>query len=93
VEIAALAKRKNLLCHVDACIGGFILPFIKEAGYEIPPFDFEVDGVTSLSADVHKYGYAPKGASVVLYKNHELRRFQFSLYTLNGREVFMVRLL
>ncbi len=81
VEIAALAKRKNLLCHVDACIGGFILPFIKEAGYEIPPFDFEVDGVTSLSADVHKYGYAPKGASVVLYKNHELRRFQFSLYT------------
>lgn len=81
VEIAALAKRKKLLCHVDACIGGFILPFIKEAGYEIPPFDFEVDGVTSLSADVHKYGYAPKGASVVLYKNHELRRFQFSLYT------------
>ena len=81
VEIAALAKRKNLLCHVDACIGGFILPFIKEAGYEIPPFDFEVEGVTSLSADVHKYGYAPKGASVVLYKNHELRRFQFSLYT------------
>lgn len=81
VDIAALAKRKNLLCHVDACIGGFILPFIKEAGYAIPPFDFEVDGVTSLSADVHKYGYAPKGASVVLYKNHELRRFQFSLYT------------
>lgn len=81
VDITALAKRKNLLCHVDACIGGFILPFIKEAGYEIPPFDFEVDGVTSLSADVHKYGYAPKGASVVLYKNHELRRFQFSLYT------------
>jgi len=81
VDIAALAKRKNLLCHVDACIGGFILPFIKESGYAIPPFDFEVDGVTSLSADVHKYGYAPKGASVVLYKNHELRRFQFSLYT------------
>lgn len=80
-EIAALAKKKNILCHVDACIGGFILPFIKEAGYAIPAFDFEVDGVTSLSADLHKYGYAPKGASVVLYKTHELRRFQFSLYT------------
>jgi glutamate/tyrosine decarboxylase-like PLP-dependent enzyme len=80
-EIAALAKKKNILCHVDACIGGFVLPFIKEAGYAIPAFDFEVDGVTSLSADLHKYGYAPKGASVVLYKTHELRRFQFSLYT------------
>ncbi len=80
-EIAALAKRKNLLCHVDACVGGFILPFIKELGYPIPRFDFEVDGVTSLSADIHKYGYSPKGASVILYRTHELRKFQFSLYT------------
>ncbi len=80
-EIAALAKRKNLLCHVDACVGGFILPFIKELGYPIPRFDFEVDGVTSLSADIHKYGYSPKGASVVLYRTHELRKFQFTLYT------------
>lgn len=79
--IAALAKKNNLLCHVDACVGGFILPFIKELGYAIPPFDFGVEGVTSLSADIHKYGYAPKGASVILYKNHELRKFQFSLYT------------
>ncbi len=80
-EIAALAKKHNLLCHVDACIGGFLLPFVKELGYDIPPFDFSVDGVTSISADLHKYGYSPKGASVILYKNHELRRFQFSLYT------------
>jgi sphinganine-1-phosphate aldolase len=80
-EIAALAKKHNLLCHVDACIGGFLLPFVKELGYDIPPFDFSVDGVTSISADMHKYGYSPKGASVILYKNHELRRFQFSLYT------------
>lgn len=79
--IAALAQRKNLLCHVDACVGGFFLPFIKELGYPIPPFDFSVPGVTSMSADLHKYGYAPKGASVVLYRNHALRRFQFSLYT------------
>lgn len=81
VEIAALAKKNNLLCHVDACIGGLFLPFIKELGYPIPPFDFAVDGVTSMSADLHKYGYSPKGASVILYKTHELRRFQFSLYS------------
>ena len=80
-DIAALAKRKNILCHVDACVGGFMLPFIKDLGYPVPDFDFSVDGVTSISADIHKYGYSPKGASVILYKTHELRRFQFSLYT------------
>ncbi|HWB62631.1 MAG TPA: aspartate aminotransferase family protein [Chitinophagales bacterium] len=80
-EVAALAKRKNLLCHVDACVGGFMLPFLREAGYKAPAFDFSVEGVTSLSADIHKYGYSPKGASVILYKNHDLRRQQFSLYT------------
>ena len=80
-DIAALAKRKNILCHVDACVGGFMLPFIKDLGYPVPAFDFSVDGVTSMSADIHKYGYSPKGASVILYKTHELRRFQFSLYT------------
>lgn len=80
-EIGALAQKRNLLCHVDACIGGFLLPFVKELGYAIPDFDFAVPGVTSLSADIHKYGYSPKGASVILYRNHELRRFQFSLYT------------
>ena len=80
-EIAGLAKRKGLLCHVDSCLGGFMLPFLKELGYQIPPFDFSVEGVTSLSADIHKYGYSPKGASVILYRTHDLRRFQFSLYT------------
>lgn len=80
-DIATLAKQNNLLCHVDACIGGFLLPFIKDLGYPVPPFDFSVDGVTSLSADVHKYGYSPKGASVILYKNHTLWRKQFTLYT------------
>jgi sphinganine-1-phosphate aldolase len=58
-----------------------MLPFIKELGYPVPPFDFAVEGVTSISADIHKYGYSPKGASVILYRNHDLRRSQFSLYT------------
>ncbi|MFM2307557.1 MAG: hypothetical protein RLZZ367_2226, partial [Bacteroidota bacterium] len=50
-------------------------------GRPVPDFDFSVDGVTSISADIHKYGYSPKGASVVLYRNHSLRRYQFSIYT------------
>ena len=80
-EIAKIAKDNNLLCHIDACIGGFILPFIKKLGFPLVDFDFKVDGVTSISADLHKYGYSPKGASIVLYKNKELRKFQFSVYT------------
>lgn len=80
-EIAAIAKEKNIFCHVDACVGGFMLPFMKKAGYPIPAWDFSVDGVTSISADIHKYGYSSKGSSVILYKNADIRRFQFSLYT------------
>lgn len=80
-EIAAIAKEKNIFCHVDACIGGFMLPFVKKLGYNICDFDFAVDGVTSISADIHKYGYSSKGSSVVLYKNADIRKFQFSLYT------------
>ncbi|RMF53827.1 MAG: aspartate aminotransferase family protein, partial [Bacteroidetes bacterium] len=68
-EIAALAASRGLLCHVDACIGGFILPFLERIGVPVPPFDFRVEGVTSLSADLHKYGYTPKGASVLLYRD------------------------
>ena len=79
-ELAALAQARGLLCHVDACLGGFFLPFAKKLGREIPPFDFSVPGVTSLSADLHKYGYAAKGASVVLYRNRALRRHQFYTY-------------
>jgi sphinganine-1-phosphate aldolase len=79
-EIAALAKEKRVLCHVDACLGGFILPFAKKLGRPVPAFDFEIDAVTSLSADLHKYGFAAKGASVVLYKNPALRRHQFFTY-------------
>ncbi len=79
--IAALAKARGILCHVDACLGGFILPFVRKLGHELTPFDFAVDGVTSISADVHKYGYAAKGASVVLYRNAALRRHQFFTYS------------
>ncbi len=79
--IAKLAKSRGLLCHVDACLGGFFLPFAKKAGAPIPPFDLSVDGVTSISADLHKYGYAAKGASVVLYKTGALRRHQFFTYS------------
>lgn len=80
-DIAAIAQERGILCHVDACVGGFMLPFAKKLGRKIPPFDFSVPGVTSMSADLHKYGWAAKGASVVLYRTRELRRHQFVVYT------------
>lgn len=76
-EIAAAAAGRGVLCHVDACIGGWLLPHLRRAGREVPPFDLSVPGVTSLSVDLHKYGYADKGASVVLYRDAELRRYQY----------------
>jgi sphinganine-1-phosphate aldolase len=79
-EIGALAAERGLLCHVDACLGGYMLPFAEAAGYPIPPFDFRVEGVTSMSADLHKYGYASKGASTVLYRSRALRKRQFFVY-------------
>ncbi len=75
-DIAALAQQRGILCHVDACMGGFLLPFLTELGRFSDPFDFRLPGVTSMSADVHKYGYASKGVSVVLYRTHELARHQ-----------------
>jgi sphinganine-1-phosphate aldolase len=75
-EIAALAREKDLLCHVDACVGGIHLSYMRKLGIEVPDFDLNVPGVTSLTTDLHKYGYAAKGASIVLYKNKELRRYQ-----------------
>jgi glutamate/tyrosine decarboxylase-like PLP-dependent enzyme len=67
--------------HVDACVGGFILPFIRRLGYPVPEFDFSIPGVTSISADLHKYAYAAKGASVILYRSRELRRKQYFIAT------------
>jgi glutamate/tyrosine decarboxylase-like PLP-dependent enzyme len=74
--IAALAAERGILCHVDACIGAFPLAYMRQLGYAVPAFDFAVPGVTSLSADVHKYGYSAKGASVILYRHKGLRRHQ-----------------
>jgi glutamate/tyrosine decarboxylase-like PLP-dependent enzyme len=80
-DIAALALDRGILCHVDACMGGFLLPFLRELGRFGEPFDFTVPGVTSMSSDVHKYGYASKGVSVVLYRTHELARHQVFVTT------------
>lgn len=79
--IAELARENNLLCHVDACVGGMMLPFVRRLGYPVTDFDFGVPGVTSLSVDLHKYGYAAKGASVILYRTRELRRAQIYVHT------------
>jgi tyrosine decarboxylase MnfA len=80
-ELAEIAREHNLLFHVDACVGGFMLPFASKLGYPVPDFDFRVPGVTSMSADLHKFGYAAKPASLVLYRTPELRRHQFFVYT------------
>jgi len=79
-EISKLALEKDLWVHVDACLGGLMLPFLKKLGYEIPPYDFSLSGVKSISADIHKYAYTPKGISTVLYPSKELRKYQFFSY-------------
>jgi sphinganine-1-phosphate aldolase len=79
-ELAALASERNIGCHVDACVGGFFLPFLARLGHEVPPWDFSVPGVTSISADLHKYGYSCRGTSTVMYRDGDLRRHQFFTY-------------
>jgi glutamate/tyrosine decarboxylase-like PLP-dependent enzyme len=80
-ELAQVALRHTVLFHTDACVGGLMLPFVRKLGYPAPDFDFSIPGVTSISADLHKYGYAAKGASVILYRTSDLRRHQFFAYT------------
>ncbi|GIW72600.1 MAG: aspartate aminotransferase family protein [Planctomycetota bacterium] len=80
-ELGELAQRHDLPLHVDACFGGFLLPWLERLGRPVPPFDFRVPGVTSMSADLHKYGYAPKGASVVIYRDMGYLRHQFFIAT------------
>jgi len=80
-DLARIAQENGLLFHVDACVGGFMLPFVRRLGYPVPDFDFRVPGVTSISVDLHKYAYAAKGASVILYRNKALRRHQFFVCT------------
>ena len=79
-DIGQIAAKHKLLFHVDACMGGFMLPFLEEIGYPVPGFDFRIPGVTSISLDAHKYGYSPKGVSIILYKNRKLRRAQFFVH-------------
>ena len=76
VDIAALARQRNINCHVDACMGGVTLTFLEQLGESIPLWDFRVDGVTSISVDLHKYGYTSKGASVILHRDRKLRSYQ-----------------
>jgi len=89
-EMAGLADSVGANCHVDACMGGFVLPFATDEdpdAWGSPPWDLGVDGVTSISADVHKLGYAPKGVSVLLHRSRELRRYQTFVFDdwLGGR--------
>lgn len=75
VRIAALAREHGLWCHVDACVGGFMAPFVKRAGYAVSDFDFGIEGVTSMSADLHKYGFTAKGASLLLLADSAMRKY------------------
>lgn len=75
-ELSEIARERGVLFHTDACLGGFVLPWARELGYPVPEFDFRLPGVTSISADTHKFGYAAKGSSVILYRSPELRRYQ-----------------
>ena len=72
-QIATLAEQRGLWMHVDACVGGFLAPFVRDIGYDIPDFDFAIPGVTSISADLHKYGMAAWGASLMLLRRQELK--------------------
>src|SRR3546814_1512258 len=79
-ELASLAAERGVLCHVDACLGGWLLPFWARLGEPVPAWDLSVPGVTSLSADIHKYGWCFKGASVLLHADPEMVRHQYFLY-------------
>jgi len=79
-ELAALAAERGINFHTDACVGGFLLPFLERLGHPVPPFDFRVPGVTTMSADVHKYGYCTKGASVIAHRNRDTMKYQMFLY-------------
>ncbi|MBW0491152.1 hypothetical protein O181_030867 [Austropuccinia psidii MF-1] len=81
VALGKLAKKHNIGLHVDCCLGSLLLPFIEKAGFEMVPFDFRVEGVTSISCDTHKYGFAPKGSSVIMYRHATLRQYQYSVMT------------
>ena len=76
-EMSEIARERGICFHVAACLGGFVLPWAEKLGYPVTEFDFRLPGVTSISADTHKFGYASKGTSVLLYRNQNLRRYQY----------------
>jgi glutamate/tyrosine decarboxylase-like PLP-dependent enzyme len=76
-EMSEIARKRGIGFHTDGCLGGFVLPWAQRLGYDVPAFDFRLPGVTSMSADTHKYGYSAKGTSVVLYRGLALRRYQY----------------
>ncbi|MBI2709404.1 MAG: aminotransferase class V-fold PLP-dependent enzyme [Actinobacteria bacterium] len=76
-DLAALAAERGIGMHTDSCLGGFVLPWAERLGHHVPPFDFRLPGVTSMSCDTHKFGYAAKGTSVVLYRDPDLRAHQY----------------
>jgi sphinganine-1-phosphate aldolase len=79
--LGRLAEEKNLPLHVDCCMGGYLLPFMDKAGFPIAPFDFRIKAVTSISCDPHKFGFTPKGNSVIMYRNAKLRSYQYCVST------------
>jgi len=80
-DIAAIAREYKIPFHVDGCIGGYMLPWVKRLGYPVPAWDFRVEGVTSISADLHKFGYAAKGCSTLLYRSMDYMKHQFFIAT------------
>jgi len=80
-ELSELARGHGIGFHTDACLGGFVLPWAEKLGYPVPKFDFRLPGVTSMSVDTHKYGYAAKGTSVILYRGQDLRHYQYYIAT------------
>ncbi len=79
--LGQIAASHKVPLHIDACVGGYLLPFAEDLGYDIPPFDFRVPGVTSISADTHKYGFSAKGASTILYRDMDYMAHQFFVST------------
>lgn len=75
--LSKLAAKKRIPLHVDCCLGSFLVPFLEKAGFETQLFDFRLKGVTSISCDTHKYGFAPKGNSTILYRDAKLRSYQY----------------
>lgn len=80
-SLSALGVLYKIPVHVDACLGSFLVPFLEKAGFEAPIFDFRLPGITSISCDTHKYGFAPKGSSVVMYRDRSIRKYQYFVST------------